>query len=88
MHLRPVMKLKTNKYNLKSSGPPPTIFYNTNPTIRKTPAEKSYLPKVNIKTQPGESDNNVVVIYVPLFWTGIPEALLKSVTIIHKIIRV
>ena len=43
--------------------------------------------KVDIKTKPGERYNETVAIYVPLFWTGIIEALLKFVTILHKIIR-
>ena len=43
--------------------------------------------KVDIKTQPGERESNTVAVYGPLFWTGIPEALLKFVTILHNIIR-
>ena len=48
---------------------------------------KSDFLKVDINIQPGERDSNRVAIYVPLFRTGIPEALLKFVTLIHKIIR-
>ena len=44
--------------------------------------------KVNIKTQLGERDSETVAIYVPLFWTGSTEALLKFFTILRKIIRV
>ena len=29
----------------------------------------------------------MVVVYVPLFRTGIPEALLKFITLLHKIVR-
>ena len=42
--------------------------------------------KVNIKTQPGDRDIKTLAIYVPLFWVEIPEALLKFVTLLHKII--
>ena len=34
-----------------------------------------------------EKDSETVAIYVPLFWTGIPEALPKFVTILNKIIK-
>ena len=81
------MKLNINKYNLNIPGPPPPIFYNPNPTISKTSAYKSYLPKANIKTQPRESDSNTAAIYVLLFWTGSPEALLEFVMLLNKIIR-
>ena len=49
--------------------------------------DKSDSLKVDIKTQLGERDSETVEIYVLLFRTGSPEALLKCVTIIHKIIR-
>ena len=42
--------------------------------------DKSYPLKVNIKTQTGESERKTVAIYVPLFCTGSPEALLKFIT--------
>ena len=64
-----------------------TKTYKANPTIGKTPTDKSDSLKVDIKTQPGERNIKTVAIYVPLFWTGIPEALLKFVTILHKIIQ-
>ena len=41
----------------------------------------------DIKTQPGERDSETVAIYVALFRAGSPKALLKLVTILHKIIR-
>ena len=43
--------------------------------------------KVGIKNQLGERDIETLDIYVPLFRTGISEALLKFVTILHKITR-
>ena len=63
------------------------ISYKPDVTIGKTPTEKSDLMKVDIKTQPGDSYSDTVAIYVPLFRTGSQEALLKFVTILHKIIR-
>ena len=47
------MKLHIPKYDLNNWGPPPTIFYKTDPNIRKTPADNLESPKVNIKTQTG-----------------------------------
>ena len=64
----------------------PPISYNTNITIRKTPTENSDYLKVNIKNQPRERDSETVAIYMPLFRTGSTGALLKFVTILHKII--
>ena len=43
--------------------------------------------KVNIKTQPGEMNIKTIVVYVLRFQTGIPESLLKFVTLLHKIIQ-
>ena len=51
------------------------------------PTEKLDSLKVDIKTQPGERYSKTVVIYVLMFRTGIPEALLKFVTLLHNIIR-
>ena len=81
------MKMHMNKDNLNIRGPPPPIFYNPKPTISKTPEEKSYSPKFDIKTQPGERYSDMVTIYAPLFWTRGPEALLKFVTLLNMIIR-
>ena len=50
--------------------------------------EKSEYLKVNKNTQPGDREIETVEIYVPLFWMGIPETLLKFVTLLQKIIRV
>ena len=81
------MKLQPPRVYFKNRGPPPPISYKPNVTIGKTPTENSDSLKVDIKTQPGESDSERVAIYMPLFRTGIPEALLKFFTILHKIIR-
>ena len=40
-----------------------------------------------MKIQPRDRESEVVAIYVPLFWTGSLEAILKLVMIFHKIIR-
>ena len=72
---------------MKTQGPPTPISYKANVTIRKTLTDKSESLKVDIKTQPGKRESKTVVVYVTLFRTGIPEALFKLVTIIHKIIR-
>ena len=80
------MKLHPPKAYRKNCVPP-LIYYKADPTIDKTLTNKSDSLKVNIKTQPGERDNKTVAIYVALFWREIPEALLKFVTLLHKIIR-
>ena len=49
--------------------------------------EKLDYLKFGIKTQPGYRDSDTVEIYVPLFRTGSPEALLKFITLLNKIIR-
>ena len=49
--------------------------------------EKSNSLKVYTKIQPGDRDSETVAIYMPLFRTGIPDALLKFFTILHKIVR-
>ena len=81
------MKLKLPKKDWKNCGPPPPISYKADPTIGKTSTDKLDSIKVDIKIQPGERDSKTVAIYVPLLLTGIPEALLKFVTLLHKIIR-
>ena len=82
------MKLQLPTEYWQKRGPPPPIFYKAEPTLGKTPTEKSDPLKVDIKTQPGERDSEMVVIYVPLFITRIPEAILKFITLLNKIIRV
>ena len=81
------MKTQIPKEYWKSQGPPLLISYKPDPTIRNTTTDKSDSLKVDIKTQPGESNNETVEIYVTLFWKESPESLLKFVIIIHKIIR-
>ena len=66
------MKLHTPKEDWKNCGPPPLISYKADPTIGKTPMDKSDSLKVNIKTQPGEKESDTVAIYMLLFWTGNP----------------
>ena len=81
------MKLNIPPDNLKNSRLPPQIFYKPNPTIGKTLTDKSDSLMVDIKTQPGDRDSKTVVIYMPLFWTGSPEALLNFVILLKNIIR-
>ena len=64
----------------------PPIYYKPEPNFDKTPLDKLESLKVDIKTHPGERYRNMVAIYVPLFYTGIPELLLKLVTILNNII--
>ena len=82
-----VIKIHLPTEDLKNQGPPPPISYNPNATTGKTPTEKLDSLKVDIKTQPGERHSETVAIYVLLFRTGSPEALLKFVTLLHNIIR-
>ena len=56
------MKLHINKYNIKSHGPKPPIFYKPKPTISKTLSDKSDSLKVDIKTQSGERDSKKVAV--------------------------
>ena len=80
--------MKLNIANdLKNLWPLPLIFYKPNHTTRKTPTDKSDSLKFDIKTKPGESDSDIVAIYVPLFQTGSTEDLLKFVTILNKVIK-
>ena len=81
------MKIQQPKEDWNNIGPSLLISYKANPTIDKTPTDKSDSLKVDIKTQPGERESGMVEIYVPLFWTGIPEVFLKFMTLLHKIIR-
>ena len=82
------MKLHILKENRNNHGPTPTISYKFDLTIGNTPEDKSDSIKVGIKTQPGDRERKMVVIYVPMFRTGSPEALLSFVTILHNIIQV
>ena len=81
------MKLKLPKEYWNNWGPPPLISYKANATIGKTLMDKLEYLKVNINTQPGERDSETVDIYVPMFHTGSPEALIKFINLLHKIIR-
>ena len=81
------MKIQLPKEDWKTWVPPTPISYKSNATMGKIPIDKSDYLKVNIKTQPGERYSETVVIYMPLSRAGIPESLLKFVTILHKIIR-
>ena len=49
--------------------------------IGKKPRDNQDSLKVDIKTHPGYKDSNAVYIYVPLFRTVGPEALLKFITL-------
>ena len=74
------MKLHIDN-NLKYRGPPILISYKTYQITGNNLADKLDSLKVYIKMQPWEKDSETVAIYVPLFLTGSPEALLNYVTI-------
>ena len=82
------MKLHINKYNIKSHGPKPPIFYKPKPTISKTLSDKSDSLKVDIKTQSGKANSKTILIYLPMFKTGSTEEILMFLTILQKIIKV
>ena len=71
---------------MNNRGMSPSISYKPDLTIGKTPADKSDSLKVDIKTQPGERDIKMVAIFIPLFRTGGPEALLNFATLLNKIV--
>ena len=81
------MELQLPKYYWKRRGLTPPICYKPAITIRENPPDKWDSLKVNIKTQSDEKDSAMVEIYVLLFWTGSPEALLKFVMVIDNIIQ-
>ena len=81
------MKIQLPREYFKTQVLLPLISYKDDPTLSKTPTEKSESPKFYINTQPGYRDIDTLAIYVPLFRTGSPEALLKFFTILNKIIR-
>ena len=68
----------------KNCGPPPLILFNTNPTIGKNHDEKHNPLKVDIKTQQGEAHNETDLLYIPIFKTGLDEALLKLLILLKK----
>ena len=65
----------------------PLISYMPDTVIGKTPEDKHDSLKVEIKNQPGEPDSKTVSIYVSLFRAGSPEALLKFIVVLHKVIK-
>ena len=87
LDLSKASKIQLPKEDKNNRGPPPLTLYKDESKLGKTSTDKSDSPKVNIKTQLGERKIKTVEIYVPLFWTGIPEALLNFATILNKIIR-
>ena len=79
------MKLHIPKEDLKNCGILTPIPYKHNTNISKTTTDKLNFLKVDIKTQPGDRDSKTITIYVPLFCTGSPQALLKLATLLNKI---
>ena len=53
------LQLPTKEWN--NWGLPPPIFYKSDPTLGKTPADKLDSLKFDIKNQPGERDSETVV---------------------------
>ena len=43
--------------------------------------------KVEIKTQPGDSNRDTVLLYIPLSKTGSYKSLLKFITVLKKIMK-
>ena len=80
------MKLQISKEDCNTRGPSPLISYKSDPTLGKILTERLDSLKVNINTQPGYRDSDTVAIYLPMFRTGGPEALLKFFPILNKII--
>ena len=80
------MKIKISN-NMKIWGPPPPIYFKPDTTIRKTPSNKADFLKVDLKTKPGDTDNKMVAIYMPLLRTSTPEALLKFITLLNRILK-
>ena len=81
------MRPQLPKEYWNTRGPPPPISYKADTTIGEMPTDKLDSLKVDINTQPGERDIKTVKIYVPLFWTGSPEALLQVIILLNKVIR-
>ena len=65
----------------------PPIYYKPDFTVRMKPKSKSDSLKVNIKTQAIKSSSGTILIYVPVLNTDPPEALLRLLTLIQKIIK-
>ena len=59
------MKLQIYNY-FKTRGPPPPIYYIPDQTIRTTPNDNVVSLKVEIKTQPGYKDGEMMSIYVQM----------------------
>ena len=66
---------------LNTCRPLSLFSYKPDSKIGKTPIYMKYSLKVDIKTKPGDKERKMVTIYVTLFRTGSPEALLKFITV-------
>ena len=74
-------------YYLNNNGPPPPISFKTNPTIIKTPDKKQDSLKLDINTNPGEINSEVVLIYMTIFKTRLSKSLIKLLVLPEKIIN-
>ena len=81
------MKLQILQY-IKDHGTSTPISFNYYPLIDNYPYNKQYSLKVNIKTQPGETNRKTVFICVPIFNIGPDEAMFKLLVILKKILKV
>ena len=80
MHLDRKLRDRLRTRNLqvpKNCVLTPLVFFKTGPTIGKKPNENQESLNVEIKTQSGEANSKIVLIYVLIFKTVISKALLK-----------
>ena len=73
--------------DLNNFGPLPPIYFKFNPPIGKEPDKYQDYLKVNIETRRGEANRKMVLIYVPIFNTGLENALLKLLFLLSKILK-
>ena len=81
------MKLHLPQKDWKTRSLQPPISYKIDVTTGKIPTHKSEFLKVDINTQSEERDSETVAIYLSIFMTVSPEALLNFLNLLHKIIR-
>ena len=70
---------------IKKCFPPSPIYFNPYPSIWNNPNKKADSLKANIKTQPGETDINTILLYVLIFNTGSSKSLFNFLILIKKI---
>ena len=68
-------------------GTPTQISLKLDPTIYKTTDDKQEFLKVYIMNNMGDINSNIVSLYIPIFNTGLAEALLKFLVLLYKILQ-